>query len=166
MRGRRRTRAAVLLEERGFKRCDHCDGVMPLVLSRHRFRRCPGYSQTWARDTQRRSVASQLRPPRTDDEKPHHNAQPAKRKACSGLARRDTSPSPRGLTTGISSSPFESLVACPCQFALRDEELSTTPTSRARPARRPLMKVMRPRHRFHHVRLGVCTRPDRRQTGP
>lgn len=52
--GRRRTPADVLLEERGFKRCEHCDGVMPLVLARHRSRRCPGYSETWARDTMRK----------------------------------------------------------------------------------------------------------------
>jgi hypothetical protein len=51
---RRRTRADVLLELRGFKRCEHCDGVMPLQLSRHRSRHCPGYSDTWARDTMRK----------------------------------------------------------------------------------------------------------------
>jgi hypothetical protein len=52
--GRRRTAADALLEARGFRRCEHCDGVMPLHLSRHRSRRCPGYSTTWARDTMRK----------------------------------------------------------------------------------------------------------------
>jgi hypothetical protein len=52
--GGRRTAADVLLEARGFRRCEHCDGVMPLHVSRHRSRRCPGYSTTWARDTMRK----------------------------------------------------------------------------------------------------------------
>ena len=49
-----RADAARQLEERGFKPCEHCGGVMPLVLSRHRSRRCPGYSVVWARDTMRK----------------------------------------------------------------------------------------------------------------
>lgn len=42
------------LEARGFKRCEHCGGLLPLTVSRCRRRRCPGYAPTWARDTMRK----------------------------------------------------------------------------------------------------------------
>jgi hypothetical protein len=42
------------LEERGYKCCEHCGGLLPLEVSRCRRRRCPGYAATWARDTMRK----------------------------------------------------------------------------------------------------------------
>jgi hypothetical protein len=42
------------LEERGYKRCEHCGQLLPLNVSRCRRRRCPGYAATWARDTMRK----------------------------------------------------------------------------------------------------------------
>jgi hypothetical protein len=45
---------AVALEERGYKRCEHCEGLLPLEVSRCRRRRCPDYAPTWARDTMRK----------------------------------------------------------------------------------------------------------------
>jgi hypothetical protein len=50
--GRRLDAAA--LEERGYKRCEHCEGLLPLNVSRCRRRRCPGYAPIWARDTMRK----------------------------------------------------------------------------------------------------------------
>lgn len=43
-----------LLEERGYQRCEHCDRIRPLNVSRCRSRRCPAYSNIWARDTLRK----------------------------------------------------------------------------------------------------------------
>jgi hypothetical protein len=42
------------LAELGYVRCEHCGAVRPSRVSRCRRRRCPGYAQTWARDTMRR----------------------------------------------------------------------------------------------------------------
>src|SRR4051812_16227306 len=42
------------LEERGYRRCEHCEQLLPLTVSRCRRRQCPGYSETWARDTMRK----------------------------------------------------------------------------------------------------------------
>ena len=42
------------LAEKGYQRCEHCGGLFPLAVSRHRSRRCPGYAKTWARDTMRK----------------------------------------------------------------------------------------------------------------
>ncbi len=42
------------LADRGYWRCEKCDGIRPLAVSRCRSRRCPGYSGTWARDTLRK----------------------------------------------------------------------------------------------------------------
>ena len=46
---------AAALEERGYKRCEHCEGLLPLEVSRCRRRRCPNYAPTWARDTMRKT---------------------------------------------------------------------------------------------------------------
>ena len=45
---------AVALEERGYKKCEDCGGLLPVSVSRCRRRRCPGYAPTWARDTMRK----------------------------------------------------------------------------------------------------------------
>src|SRR6266487_3150102 len=45
---------AAALEDRGYKRCAFCEGLLPLNVSRCRRRRCPGYAATWARDTMRK----------------------------------------------------------------------------------------------------------------
>src|SRR4051812_49950891 len=42
------------LENRGLKRCEHCGQLFPLTVSRCRRRTCPGYAETWARDTMRK----------------------------------------------------------------------------------------------------------------
>ena len=42
------------LEVFGYVRCEHCGSVRPQGVWRCRRRRCPGYAQTWARDTMRR----------------------------------------------------------------------------------------------------------------
>jgi hypothetical protein len=42
------------LENRGLQRCEHCEQLLPLTVSRCRRRQCPGYSETWARDTMRK----------------------------------------------------------------------------------------------------------------
>lgn len=42
------------LAELGYVRCEHCGAVRPSTVWRCRRRRCPGYAQTWARDTMRR----------------------------------------------------------------------------------------------------------------
>jgi len=42
------------LERQGFKRCPHCDQLTPMMATRCRRRRCPGYAPTWAKDTMRR----------------------------------------------------------------------------------------------------------------
>jgi hypothetical protein len=46
---------AAALEARGYKRCEHCDGLLPLNVSRCRRRQCSGYAATWARDTMRKT---------------------------------------------------------------------------------------------------------------
>ena len=46
---------AAVLEARGYKRCEHCEGLLPLNVSRCRRRQCPGYVATWARDTMRKT---------------------------------------------------------------------------------------------------------------
>lgn len=48
------------LDESGLKRCPHCNGLLPVTVSRCRRRTCPGYSGTWARDT-RRKIRENLR---------------------------------------------------------------------------------------------------------
>ena len=45
---------AAALELRGYRRCEHCDQLTPLTVSRCRRRTCPGYGPTWARDTMRK----------------------------------------------------------------------------------------------------------------
>lgn len=45
---------AAALEARGYRRCEHCGGLLPFAVSRCRRRTCPGYGATWARDTQRK----------------------------------------------------------------------------------------------------------------
>jgi hypothetical protein len=45
---------AAALEERGYKRCQNCGGLLPLTVSRCRRRRCPDYAPIWARDTMRK----------------------------------------------------------------------------------------------------------------
>jgi len=42
------------LADAGYLRCEHCGYVRPSTVWRCRRRRCPGYAQTWARDTMRR----------------------------------------------------------------------------------------------------------------
>jgi hypothetical protein len=42
------------LAELGYQRCDDCGSIRPAIVSRCRRRQCPGYAQTWARDTMRR----------------------------------------------------------------------------------------------------------------
>jgi hypothetical protein len=42
------------LAELGYQRCDHCGSIRPAIVWRCRRRQCPGYAQTWARDTMRR----------------------------------------------------------------------------------------------------------------
>lgn len=42
------------LENRGLKRCEHCEQLFPATVSRCRRRQCPGYAETWARDTMRK----------------------------------------------------------------------------------------------------------------
>jgi hypothetical protein len=42
------------LENRGLKRCEHCEQLLPMTVSRCRRRQCPAYSETWARDTMRK----------------------------------------------------------------------------------------------------------------
>lgn len=42
------------LEDRGLKRCEHCEQLLPASVSRCRRRTCLGYSETWARDTMRK----------------------------------------------------------------------------------------------------------------
>jgi hypothetical protein len=42
------------LAERGYQRCEHCGALFPACVSRHRSRRCPGYSETWSRDAMRK----------------------------------------------------------------------------------------------------------------
>jgi hypothetical protein len=54
--GRRRSLAAgtvmqAALAARGMRLCEHCHRALPLDVSRCRRRDCPGYSETWARDT-------------------------------------------------------------------------------------------------------------------
>ncbi len=46
---------AAALEARGYRRCEHCDGLLPLNVSRCRRRQCSGYAATWARDTMRKT---------------------------------------------------------------------------------------------------------------
>jgi hypothetical protein len=46
------------LENRGLKRCEHCEQLLPVTVSRCRRRQCPGYSETWARDTMRKIRAN------------------------------------------------------------------------------------------------------------
>ena len=46
---------AAALEARGYKRCEHCEGLLPLNVSRCRRRQCSGYAATWARDTMRKT---------------------------------------------------------------------------------------------------------------
>jgi hypothetical protein len=43
------------LEERGYKRCEHCGNLLPLTVSCCRRRTSPGYAMTWARDTMRKN---------------------------------------------------------------------------------------------------------------
>jgi hypothetical protein len=45
---------AAALEDRGYRRCEHCNQLTPLVASRCRRRTCPGYGPIWARDTMRK----------------------------------------------------------------------------------------------------------------
>lgn len=42
------------LEDRGYKRCEHCKQLLPLTVSRCRRRRCPAYAPIWARDSMRK----------------------------------------------------------------------------------------------------------------
>src|SRR4051794_394588 len=42
------------LEDRGLKRCEQCKELLPLTVTRCRRRTCPGYAETWARDTMRK----------------------------------------------------------------------------------------------------------------
>ncbi len=42
------------LVELGYVRCEDCGAIRPARVTRCRRRRCPGYAQTWARDTMRR----------------------------------------------------------------------------------------------------------------
>ena len=42
------------LVELGYVRCENCGAIRPARVTRCRRRRCPGYAQTWARDTMRR----------------------------------------------------------------------------------------------------------------
>ena len=42
------------LADKGDQRCAHCGGLFPVGVSRHRSRRCAGYSETWARDAMRK----------------------------------------------------------------------------------------------------------------
>ena len=45
---------AAWLDEHGYKRCEHCKGLVPVNVSRCRRRKCPGYAPMWARDTMRK----------------------------------------------------------------------------------------------------------------
>ncbi|MGH3426532.1 MAG: hypothetical protein ACRDQZ_02985 [Mycobacteriales bacterium] len=49
------TVARAALAARGMRLCEHCERPLPLTVSRCRRRTCPGYSETWARDTMRKS---------------------------------------------------------------------------------------------------------------